>query len=125
VREAVRAVLRFTQPARIGSVEIHAVGTESRTARYCGEFDTRKEVNSILRITTADGFEGLSGVDTDYQGTYGEEYLLELQGIAADLLALQSLGGMNPEQFLQSWTEGNINQVLRTLAQQLRQRIQP
>jgi len=82
---------RFTQQARIVSVEIHALGTESTKARYCGEFDTRKEVNNILRITTADGFEGLSGVDTDYQGAFGEERLLELQGIAADLLALQSL----------------------------------
>jgi transposase InsO family protein len=26
-----------------------------------------------------------------------------------------SLGGMNPEQFLQRWTEGNINQQSKTL----------
>ncbi|MCH8247927.1 MAG: hypothetical protein IH951_16215 [Bacteroidetes bacterium] len=84
-------MFRFSQEARIVTVKIYAVGTESTTARYSGGSEIRKEVNNILRITTADGFEGLSGVDTDYQGAFGEEHLLELQGIAADLLALQSL----------------------------------
>lgn len=82
---------RFSEEARIVAVEIHAVGTESTTARYSGETETWKEVNNILRITTADGFVGISGVDTYYQGEFSDEHLLELQGVAADLLALQSL----------------------------------
>ena len=49
------------------------------------------EVNNILRITTADGFEGISGVDSYHEGGFSEESLLELQSVAADLLALQSL----------------------------------
>ena len=84
-------LFRFSHDARIVSVEIHAVGTESTTARYSGRSEIWKEVNNILRITTADGFEGLSGVDTDYQGAFGEEHLLELRSIAADLIAVQSL----------------------------------
>jgi L-alanine-DL-glutamate epimerase-like enolase superfamily enzyme len=44
-----------------------------------------------LRITTADGFEGISGVDSYHEGEFSEEHLLELQGVAADLIALQSL----------------------------------
>lgn len=61
---------RFSEEARIVGVEIHAVGTES---------------------TTADGSEGISGVDSQFEGEFSEEHLLELQGVAADLLALQSL----------------------------------
>jgi L-alanine-DL-glutamate epimerase-like enolase superfamily enzyme len=82
---------RFSEDFRIVAVEIHAVGTESTTARYSGGSETLKEVNNILRITTADGFEGISGVNSSHLGEFSEEHLLELQGVAADLLALQSL----------------------------------
>ncbi len=82
---------RFSEAARIVAVEIYAVGTESTTARYSAGEEAWKEVNNILRITTADGFEGISGVDTSYKGEFSDEHLLELQGVAADLLALQSL----------------------------------
>jgi L-alanine-DL-glutamate epimerase-like enolase superfamily enzyme len=82
---------RFSEQTRIVAVEIHAVGTESTTARYSGGSEILKVVNNILRITTADGFEGISGVDSYHQGAFGEDQLLELQSVAADLLALQSL----------------------------------
>jgi len=82
---------RFSEDSRIVAVEIHAVGTESTTARYSAGEEAWKEVNNILRITTADGFEGISGVSSYYQGEFSEEHLLELQSVAADLLALQSL----------------------------------
>jgi L-alanine-DL-glutamate epimerase-like enolase superfamily enzyme len=82
---------RFSEEARIVGVEIHAVGTESTTARYSVSDDLFKEVNNILRITTADGFEGISGVNTYHEGEFSEEHVLELQGVAADLLALKSL----------------------------------
>jgi L-alanine-DL-glutamate epimerase-like enolase superfamily enzyme len=49
------------------------------------------EVNTILQFTTADGSEAISGVDSYFEGEFSEEHLLELQGVAADLLALQSL----------------------------------
>jgi L-alanine-DL-glutamate epimerase-like enolase superfamily enzyme len=61
------------------------------TARYSVSDDLFKEVNNILRITTADGFEGISGVNTYHEGEFSEEHVLELQGVAADLLALKSL----------------------------------
>jgi L-alanine-DL-glutamate epimerase-like enolase superfamily enzyme len=82
---------RFSEETRIVGVEIHAVGTESTTARYSGREEAWKEVNNILRITTADGFEGISGVDSYYQGQFSDEHLLELQDAAAELIALQSL----------------------------------
>jgi len=82
---------RFSEESRIVAVEIHAVGMESTTARYSGQEEAWHEVNNILRITTADGFEGTSGVDSYYQGQFSDEHLLELQGVAADLVALQSL----------------------------------
>jgi L-alanine-DL-glutamate epimerase-like enolase superfamily enzyme len=82
---------RFSEAARIVGVEIYAVGTESTTARYSAGSEAWKQVNTILRITTADGFEGISGVDSYHEGEFSEELLLELQGVTADLLALQSL----------------------------------
>ncbi|MCH7839512.1 MAG: mandelate racemase/muconate lactonizing enzyme family protein [Planctomycetes bacterium] len=82
---------QFSEETRIVGVEIHAVGTESTTARYSGREEARKEVNNILRITTVDGFEGISGVDSYYQGQFCEEHLLELQDVAAELIGLQSL----------------------------------
>jgi L-alanine-DL-glutamate epimerase-like enolase superfamily enzyme len=82
---------RFSEETGIVGVEIHAVGTESTTARYSGREEAWKEVNNILRITTADGFEGISGVDSYYHGQFSEEHLLELQDVATELVALRSL----------------------------------
>ncbi len=55
---------RFSEDSRIVAVEIHAVGMNSTTARYSGQENAWHEVNNILRITTSDGFEGISGVDS-------------------------------------------------------------
>lgn len=82
---------RFSEAARIVTVEIHAVGMHGTTARYSGREHAWHEVNNILRITTADGCEGISGVDSFHEGGFSEDSLLELQSVAADLLALQSL----------------------------------
>ncbi len=82
---------RFSEETRIVGIEIHAVGTERTTARYSGGEEPLKEVNNILRITTVDGFEGISGVDSYHQDQFSDEHLRELQGVAADLVALQSL----------------------------------
>ena len=51
---------RFSESTRIISVDIYAVGTDSTTVRYSGLEEAKNEVNNILRITTADGFEGIS-----------------------------------------------------------------
>jgi len=82
---------RFSEDGRIVSVEIHAVGNESTTARYSGREEAFNEVNTILRLTTADGYEGVSGVDSYFEGEFSDAHLQELQGVTADLLALQSL----------------------------------
>jgi len=82
---------RFSDEARIVGVEIHAVGTESTTVRYSGQEKAKKQVNNILRITTADGFEGISGVDSFCEGRFSEEHFLELQDVAAEFIALMSL----------------------------------
>ena len=82
---------RFSEETRIVSVEIHAVGSENTTVRYSGQEKAKKEVNNILRITTADGFEGISGVDSFCEGRFSEEHFLGLQDVAPELIALQSL----------------------------------
>ena len=82
---------RYSEQTKIVSVEIHAVGNESTTARYTDEALAWKQVNNILKITTADGHEAISGVDTYYQGEFSEQHLMELKGASADLLDLQTL----------------------------------
>ena len=42
-------------------------------------------------MKTADGFEGISGVDSFCVGRFSEEHFQELQDIAAELVDLQSL----------------------------------
>ncbi len=95
-------LFRFSEERRIVGVEIHSVGMESTTARYSGQEDAWKEVNNILRITTADGFEGVSGVDTYYQGQFSDEHLLELQDVADDLVAFKSLDPVEVSSMLDS-----------------------
>ena len=85
-------IFRFSEQTKIVGVEIHAVGTESTTARYTNEPIAWKEVNNILRITTADGYEAISGVTTNDQGAFSDKHLIELQGVTPVLLALQTLG---------------------------------
>jgi L-alanine-DL-glutamate epimerase-like enolase superfamily enzyme len=82
---------RFSEETRIVAVEILAVGTQSTTTRYSGREEAKKEVNNILRIMTTDGFEGISGVDSFYQGGFSDEHLLELRDVTTEFIALQSL----------------------------------
>jgi L-alanine-DL-glutamate epimerase-like enolase superfamily enzyme len=82
---------QFSVESQIVSVEIRAVGMDNTTARYSGLEDAWYEVNNILRIKTEDGYEGVSGVDTYYQGGFSDEHLRELEGVAAKLVALRSL----------------------------------
>ena len=82
---------RFSDETRIVGVEIHAAGTNDTDARYYAGTEVWKQINNILRITTADGFEGISGVVSEHQGEFSDEHLLELQSVTADLLALRSL----------------------------------
>lgn len=81
----------FSPETRIVAVEIHAVGTHSTTARYSSHENPWHEVNNILRIKTADGMEGISGVDSYYGGDFSNELLLELEGVSPDLLALETV----------------------------------
>ena len=82
---------QFSDETRIVSVEIHAVGTDNTDARYYSGTEVWKQMNNILRIKTADGFEGTSGVVSEHQGEFSDEHLLELQSVTADLLGLRSL----------------------------------
>ncbi len=82
---------QFSDETRIVSVEIHAVGTDNTDARYYSGTEVWKQMNNILRIKTADGFEGTSGVVSEHQGEFSDEHLLELQSVTADLLDLRSL----------------------------------
>ena len=89
--EQYESCFRFHPDGQIIGVEVHGVGTERTAARYSGRSSVNKEVNNILRIATADGYEGISGVDTHYEEEFSNECLMELQSVATDLLALQTL----------------------------------
>lgn len=82
---------QFSDETRIVCVEIHSAGTENTDARYYAGTEVWKQMNNILRITTADGFEGISGVVSEHQAEFSNEHLLELQSVTTDLLALKSL----------------------------------
>lgn len=81
----------FHRDSRIVHVEIHAVATTSTTARYSGIYGAETQVNNILRIRTADGFEAVSGVDTYYEKEFSDRHLRDLQDVVEDLLALETL----------------------------------
>ena len=81
----------YSAASRIVGIEIHAVGMDNTTARYSGQDDPWYEVNNILRITTADGFEAVSGVDTYYQDGFSDAHLRQLEAIAAELMSIESL----------------------------------
>ena len=82
---------KYTDQIKIIGVEIHAFGNESTTAKYTDEPLPWKEVNNILRITTADGYEAISGVDTYDVSGYKDSHLQELKSISNDLKALKTL----------------------------------
>ena len=104
---------RFSEESRIVAIEIHAVGTNSTTARYSSQENVWHEVNNILRITTADRFEGVSGVASNSAGDFSDEQLQELQGIVADLLTLQSLDPVEVGSILKQ-TRPNYSDVARS-----------
>ena len=89
--EQYESYFRYSDSLRIVDVEIHAAGMENTNAQYSSEWEVWKQINNILRITTADGYEGISGVTSNHEGEFNEEVLLELQDVITDLLALKSL----------------------------------
>lgn len=102
----------YSNESRILNIEIHAVGMENTTARYTSQEIPWHEVNNILRITTADGFEGISGVDTYYQGGFSDEHLRELEDVVKSLEAIQSLDPVEVSSYLDS-VQSNINDTVR------------
>jgi len=82
---------QYSNESRIVRFEIHAVGTDSTTARYSASDKDWKEVNNILRLTTADGFEGVSGVGSSDHSRFNDQLLPELRDAAGKLAALESL----------------------------------
>jgi len=89
--EQYESFFQFSDETRIVGVEIYAAGTDDTDARYYAGTEVWKQINNILRITTADGFEGISGVVSEHQREFSNEHLLELQSVIDDLLALRSL----------------------------------
>lgn len=104
---------RFSESTRIISVDIYAVGTDSTTVRYSGLEEAKNEVNNILRITTADGFEGISGVDSFHEGGFSDEVLLELQNVAGELGAVQTLDPVEVGTLLEQ-TRADLSDMARS-----------
>ncbi len=81
----------YSQSAKIIDVEIHAAGNNSTTAKYTDEPLPWAEVNNILRIKTADGYEAISGVDTYDVAGFNDNHLQQLISITPTLLDMQTL----------------------------------
>ena len=88
---ALAPYFRYSDEARIVGVDIHAVGIDATIARYSGQEPPLREVNNILRIRTADGFEGVSGVDSYHEQQYSDAHLQALRDVVAELPGLRSL----------------------------------
>ena len=98
------SAFQFSKDTRIISIDIHAVGMENVTAQYSGQEGAYHEVNNILRIKTADGFEGISGVDTYYQNGFSDAHMQELQKVADDVISFSSVDPVVVSLMLkQSW----------------------
>ena len=103
---------QFSPGSRIVSAEIHAVGTESTSARYFASDKIWNEVNNILRLTTADGFVGVSGVGSSDQGRFSDEHLLAVQKVVSQLGEIQSLDPVAVGTTLEK-TVPDLNDVVR------------
>lgn len=103
---------KYSDQAKIISVEIYAVGNESTTARYTDEELVWKEVNNILRVTTADGYEAISGVDTYYQGQFSDQHFLELKSVIDDIMGLKTLDPVEVHEILMQ-TRPNLSNETR------------
>lgn len=103
---------QFSEKSRIVGAEIHAVGMNNTTAQYSGQEHAWYEVNNILRLTTADGYEGVSGVDTYYQGSFSDEHLRELREVADELVELRSLDPVMVTAMLEQ-TRPNLSNEVR------------
>lgn len=82
---------KYSDHEKIVDVEIYVFGNDSTTARYTDEPLPWKQVNNILRIITADGYEAISGVDTYDVTGFSVKHYEELKSIAVDLKALKTL----------------------------------
>jgi L-alanine-DL-glutamate epimerase-like enolase superfamily enzyme len=104
---------QFSDETKIVDVEIHAAGTENTNVQYSSLWGVWKQVNNILRITTADGYEGISGVTSNHEGKFSEEHLIELQSITSDILALSSLDPVEVGMMLKR-TRPNLSDASRS-----------
>lgn len=82
---------QYSEETRIVGVEMYAVGNDCTTVRYSGLEDSKHETNNIFRITTADGFEGVSGVDSFTEEGFSEDHVRELKNAVPEFMDLQSL----------------------------------
>jgi len=83
-------LFKYTMESRIVDIEIHSVGTENTSLKYTGDMEIWQQVNNILRFKTADGFEGVSGVISEFEGKFSDHHLLELKSLLPHLLTLKS-----------------------------------
>ncbi len=86
-----QSLFQYSEDVKIIDIEIHTAGNESATAKYTDEEIPWKQVNNILRLKTADGYEGISGVDTYLTGEFDQKTFKELKSISSTLLSLTSL----------------------------------
>ena len=85
------SLFSFSEACQVVDVEIYAIGNEDTNAQYSAKWEVWKQTHIILKLITADGYEGISGVTSFNSGNFSDSCLLELQSITSDLCKLRTM----------------------------------
>ena len=85
------SLFSFSEASQVVDVEIYAIGNEDTNAQYSAKWEVWKQTHIILKLITADGYEGISGVTSFNSGDFSDSCLLELQSITSDLCKLRTM----------------------------------
>jgi len=108
-------LFQYSEQGRIVTVELHAVGTDGMTARYTDEARPWETVNNILRITTADGYEALSGVVTYHNTGYNDDHLQLMATVVDDLKNLETLDPVEVREIMTKDHPGLTDEALSSV----------
>lgn len=86
-----KSLFTFSEGNEIVDIEIYAIGNNDANAQYSGKWEIWKQTHIILKLITADGYEGISGVTSYNVGSFSDACLIELKSIASELCLLRTI----------------------------------
>ena len=76
-----------SKKSKLIDIEIHAFGLNDTDARFSSKWEVWKHLNVIFKITTSDGYEGISGVSIASTKSFNIDQLDEIYFLAELLLS--------------------------------------